>query len=388
MAAGSEKLVLVYPDQRLVQRWQLGTFEKELTKPLPFEGVVKAIAMGSSSTGPVLVHWAVGSDSLDRSPISFLDVATLRPISDLKVGDGAGQPGGAGSNGEVVAAHYSSYRDLAHWPASADGRVFGAWCTSHSPSGLFVLTLQGRTVRMAYEHVSVGYVIPGPDGRTIYTGSGGLFTDQLRAVQRSRPNRRPLLPAADPNYYISIGISPAEGAGSPRRSRTGVGPRCGVYISGNGSPILVTDPLDEMGAASREQWARTDLTSDKRYHFLPAAKMLVTIPPSNDQVVVRRLDVMESLQKSGVDYLFVTSTPPRSAYRGETLTYRLEALSSRGDPKFALDSGPDGMSVTPVGELKWSVPADYAGENPLSVIISAADGSGQETFHTFALRIR
>ena len=129
------------------------------------------------------------------------------------------------------------------------------------------------------------------------------------------------------------------------------------------------------------------MTSDKRYHFLPAAKALVTIPPTNDQVVVRRLDVMESLRKSGVDYLFVTSTPPRAVSRGETLTYRLEACSSRGAPKFVLESGPDGMSLTHGGELKWAVPSDYAGENPTTVIISATDGSGQQTFHTFHLRI-
>jgi hypothetical protein len=384
VAAGSEKLVLVYPDQRLLQRWQLGTFEKELTKPLPFEGVIKAVALGSNSTGPMLVHWAVGSGALDRAPISFLDISTLSAITDLKAGNGAGQPGGTGTNSEVFVAHYSSYRDLTHWRASADGRVFGAWCTSHTPSGLFLLTLQGKTVRMSYEHESAGYVIPGPDCRMVYTGSGGLFTDQLKAVQRSRPDRWPLLPSSDPNYYISVGVPPVDSVG-PRRVG---GARCGIYIVGNGTPIFVTDPLDEMGAVAREQWATTDLTFDKRYHFLPPSKMLVTIPTSNDQVVVRQLDIMESLRKSGVDYLFVTSSPPRSASRGETLTYRLEALSSRGDPKFTLESGPDGMSLTPGGELRWLVPGDYAGDNPLTVIISATDGSGQQTFHTFLLRIR
>ena len=251
VAAGSEKLVLVYPDQRLVQRWRLETLEKELTKPLPFDGVVKAIAMGSNSAGPILVHWAVGYGALDRSPVSFFDVTTLSLVKGLKAENEAGRSGEAGSDDRVVAMHYSSFRDLAHWRASADGRVFGAWCTSHSPSGLFVLALEGKTVRMSYEHDSEGHVVPGPDGRTIYTGGGGLFTDQLKSIQRSRADRRPLLPSADPNYYISIGITSPGGTVPPRQAG---GPRCGVHIAGNSSPIFVTDPLDEMSPAAGEAW--------------------------------------------------------------------------------------------------------------------------------------
>jgi S1-C subfamily serine protease len=385
-AAGSEKLILIYPDQRVIQRWQIGSFEKELTRPLPFAGVVKAVALGSNATGPLLVHWGVGSGALDRAPISFLDVAALKPIKNLGLTNTQGMAGQAAPSGEVVATHYSSFRDLVHWRASANGNVFGAWCTSHSPSGLFDLVLQGKTIQMFYEHNSVGHVVPGPDGRVIYTGYGGLYTDQLKSILRSISAHHFFLPSADANY--AIGITGLPGPGGGRQEKVATRPFCNIYIAGSGSPVLTIGPLEEMSVADREEWARTDFTSDKRYHFVPAANLLVTVPLSDDQLVVRRVDIMESLQKSGVDYLFVTSAPVRTAFRRQTYSYRIETKSRRGGLRYALSSGPEGMSVSPEGKVNWEVPADYEGDDPVTVVVSITDASGQEVFHTFDLRIR
>jgi hypothetical protein len=63
-----------------IQRWNLLSGEREVTAPLPFQGVVKALALGSASQGPLLVHWAVGTGALDNAPISFLDLKTLKEL--------------------------------------------------------------------------------------------------------------------------------------------------------------------------------------------------------------------------------------------------------------------------------------------------------------------
>jgi hypothetical protein len=44
------------------------------------------------------------------------------------------------------------------------------------------------------------------------------------------------------------------------------------------------------------------------------------------------------------------------------------------------------MEVTPSGEVRWKVPADFA-EKEVGVIISVGDKSGQEVFHTFKLAV-
>ena len=94
-----------------------------------------------------------------------------------------------------------------------------------------------------------------------------------------------------------------------------------------------------------------------------------------------------SLQKSGVDYLFVTSIPPRTAFRRQNYSYPLTVASRRGGVTYTLSDGPAGMAISPEGKLTWDVPADFDQEGP-TIVILVKDASGQETFHTFSLRVR
>src|SRR5262249_44728636 len=48
-AAGLDKLLVVFPDKNLVQRWSLNTFERDVTAPLAVQGKVFTAAMGSAS---------------------------------------------------------------------------------------------------------------------------------------------------------------------------------------------------------------------------------------------------------------------------------------------------------------------------------------------------
>ena len=47
--------------------------------------------------------------------------------------------------------------------------------------------------------------------------------------------------------------------------------------------------------------------------------------------------------------------------------------------------GPDGMKVSAAGVVTWNVPATATEEQ---VLITIADASGQEIFHTFKLKPR
>ena len=53
--------------------------------------------------------------------------------------------------------------------ASADGRVFGAWRNSGSPSGLQTLVFDGRELTAFYLHNTCGWVDPSESGDRIYT---------------------------------------------------------------------------------------------------------------------------------------------------------------------------------------------------------------------------
>jgi Putative Ig domain len=113
----------------------------------------------------------------------------------------------------------------------------------------------------------------------------------------------------------------------------------------------------------------------------------VTVPESSDQIVVRRVDVIESLQKSGVVYLFVTSLPPRTAFRRQAYEYQLAVASRKGGVTYSLTDAPKGMTISPQGKVSWNVPADYE-EDEAAIVLLVKDASGQETFHTFTIRVK
>ena len=53
---------------------------------------------------------------------------------------------------------------------------------------------------------------------------------------------------------------------------------------------------------------------------------------------------------------------------------------------YKLDSGPKGMTVSDEGTVTWEVPADAAAGDQ-DVILTIRDKSGQDAFHTFAIKI-
>src|SRR5687768_11175222 len=54
-AAGADRLIVVLPANRVVQRWNLKTLEREATAPVENRNPVAAVHMGESAHGPVLL---------------------------------------------------------------------------------------------------------------------------------------------------------------------------------------------------------------------------------------------------------------------------------------------------------------------------------------------
>src|SRR5205807_9788233 len=120
----------------------------------------------------------------------------------------------------------------------------------------------------------------------------------------------------------------------------------------------------------------------KRVWLIPDAKVLLTLPTTNDSVHLTRFDLDEALNKSGTDYLFVASDAPTGARKGDRYTHQLVVKSKRGGAKCKLDAGPPGMTVTPDGKIECTVPGDFA-DGTATVISSVSDVSGQDVVQTF-----
>jgi predicted Zn finger-like uncharacterized protein len=359
-AAGMTKLVMVSPGSNTIQRWDLLTREKELTVALPAGNPVRSILMGSASEGPVLV--VAGGKT-------FLDLKTFKPRAIQEV-QGGGFPGFRGGSVSRV---------------SADGTVFGAWEPSTSPQGLNVTILEGTTLKRYYQHMSVGHVVPGPDGKHLFTARG-IFTSETRPVGKAQENAQSayVVPAVHGDFYLNLPL------GNGELYKTGFT----VHLVGDERPLArVPYDMDHFargpgvtGNEAFNHWDREVFGNDKRMLLVPDAKLLILIPFTNDRIVVKRFDIDEAMDKAGIDYLFVTSRPTATIARGKEFVYQITAKSKRGGLKYRLESGPEGMRVTPEGVVYWRVPADH-GVQQISVLITVSDSAGQETFHTFKLNV-
>ena len=160
-----------------------------------------------------------------------------------------------------------------------------------------------------------------------------------------------------------------------------------VHAAGDGTPLLTVHGLDEMSVTARvRDWQSGGLATDKRFQFVPAAQLLITIPPSNDRLLLRRLEIDKALEKAGADELFVTSPLLLSVKAGDQLDHQIVARSRKGGITYSLTSGPDGLTVTPDGKLRWLVPGSLKGQE-VEAVVTVADATGQERFRKITIKI-
>jgi len=361
-AAGAEKLVVYLPGANVLQRWDLATLEREVTVTNPVSGTVHVLLLGSASRGPLVIGAAGGGRGL-----TFLDPLTFKEL-EYRYTDG--QPGRG--------VRFENYPPTVR--ISADGRVLTMWTPGLSPSGLHSLVLEGRTLRDHYEHTSVGYNLPGPDGKTLFT-PGQLYTAELKPLGQRKGGFGAAvwyLPAAHGKFYLSVN---EKKLGGVARSSLSVA----VHLLGDERPLVTLPQLDGLEGLIDWQTGRTS-GFERHVHFIPDAKLIVVLPSTNDKLQLFRFDLDEALEKSGIDYLYVASTPPQRIKAGSDLVYQVQTRSKKGGVKYKLESGPPGMTLTPAGRLSWRVPADHA-QAETDVLIAVSDVSGQEVFHTFKLAL-
>jgi hypothetical protein len=374
-AAGMDKLIVIFPSDNVIQRWDLTTFEREQSAPLPVNGVIRGLALGSASHGPLLLVTSPNAREWGRNTLVFLDPTTLK----------AEELGGLARNILSGAANRLA-GEVIHVRASADGRVFGWWNGGLALGGINSLViLPGGQLEAHHVQGRFGHVVPGPDGKVLFTGAG-LWTKAGKPLGELDEREGHLcIPAQQGGYYLSIPRAnvqrfPRVGVGQSVERKTALG-LCRVadyrpLVTVPDFPVTEPDPN-----------VRHDFTFDKRIQFLPEAKLLVTIPPTNDQLVLHWFDVEKLLDQAGVDDLFVQSQPSAAARRGTTFTYALIVRSKRGGLTYKVELGPGGLAVSPTGKVTWQVP-ERAPEAEVPVVVSIRDAAGLECFHVFTLELR
>jgi hypothetical protein len=356
VAAGNEHLFVLAPSANVIQRWNLNTFEKEVTVANPLPGKARALLVGHATDGPLFV---VG-------PNAALDPRTFKEIPVGDKGRGMGSMAG-----------HPSYPPTVN--ISADGRVFAWYTQGVSPSGLssMILGATPAETKSYYEHSGAGVLLPGPDG-TLFTHCG-LFTPELKLIGDRKPfGPSSWVPAAHGKFYLSV--TRAEIV-----DRALQAPKISLCVLGENKALL--DLTDRAGLDARVP-APTNTKSllfHQRAFLVPDAKVLVVLDGTADKLIIHKLDIEDALDKAGIDFLFIAGKPP-GAVCGTTFTYKPEVKSRKGGVKIKLDAGPEGMKVAADGTVTWAVPENFA-DTSVQVILTVSDSSGQETFHTFKLPV-
>jgi hypothetical protein len=343
VTAGAEKAIVAYPDYRFIQRWDLASLELERSASLPIRGVLRAIELGADSVGPILAYWLQpqGKGEFDPTRLSLIDIASLEVLR-LKPPDRGGQ-GQSGVSREPALQHAtpgpgnvqvppvepatavaadSSFdelvsqtcipldtflglaRDLVHLRASTGGEFFSLWKTTGIPAGFMTIYLGADRYRRIHEHTGFGYLKPGPDGHTVFTQYGGLRDATAKPIGHNDRQENPsmrhsvgrcYLPSTSSAYYLGIG-------GMAFGARTGDAEPVAVRDQGRREPFSVTvhraggavvmtlaDVPEMVVSIESQDFIKHDFTIDKRFHLIPEADLLITVPPTNDRLVLRKL---------------------------------------------------------------------------------------------------
>src|SRR5262249_26369185 len=158
-----------------------------------------------------------------------------------------------------------------------------------------------------------------------------------------------------------------------------------LHVVGDERPLATLPDIEMPDGITA--WGREEFGYDRRVHLIPDANLLVTIPATNDRLVLHKLNMQAILAKSDLDYLFVTSQPPNSVQRGFTYKYPLVVKSKKGGLKYRLDDAPKGATISAEGLLTWTVPNTHT-KPEVDVIVGITDAGGQETLHSFTIHVK
>jgi hypothetical protein len=270
-AAGLDKLVILLGGDA-IERWDLHTRKREaVAAPAPGVRVVKCACMGSASQGPVLVQWADNDwDEVGLAAVEFLDLQTLQPRTlQLETPKGASLA--------------FRYRDHVHFRAAADGSVFSAWSTGYTPEDAYAFVLADNKVRVHHQRMFHGHLLPGADGKTLYT-YGNQLTPQLT---RARDGKGFSIPADGGGYYLQ-GVTTAVNAGDRLGNKSWRVGGLTAFKVGEDRALRTDESISF--TATQVQLRYGNLVLDKRLHFIPRAKLIITIPNGGDELVLHRFD--------------------------------------------------------------------------------------------------
>ncbi|HEY8748501.1 MAG TPA: S1C family serine protease, partial [Tepidisphaeraceae bacterium] len=295
-AAGANDLVIYVHGLHELRRYDLRSGRLLLSSRLEIDRHLDRLEMGASSTGPVLARTG---NNLKR----FYDVPTLRHMT---------------MQWRQTISNFEQYR------ASADGATFSGWFGG----GAYRLHTWANKVTGRFVGIDYGDLYPNFDGSGLYTLNAVLGPDFSQIVQKTDEHR--FLPTWSPGLYVQLGFG---GLTSQVQAE--------LHNALDQKAICALPPMPELTVAPKSKPA--DLWIDRRMMFFPADNLIVSIPFTDDRVVIRHFDFDRAIAKaSGGAAMYVKSAPPMRFVDGRPYSYAVQVGGGKQPYKYHLDAGPAG----------------------------------------------
>jgi hypothetical protein len=267
---------------------------------------------------------------------------------------------------------------------SSDGKTY-------SIVGIGVFKLNGNNLERVqggqgmHFHGSNSGFVPSAEGK-FFVNYNRIYNSKLVALTPENVPQGFIVPSVSGQYYLRFQTESRGGMGGMRRRNDSGGDRrteAKLFLFGDSRPIVSVPNLPEPQAHVNRG---VHVAQVRNCLFIPEAEVIVALATNLQSLVLQKLNIMEALEDSGVDYLLVSSTAPETAKFGKTYEYQLEVKSKLGGVSFSLDSGPKGMKISDKGKITWT-PSDETKEVEQKVIVTVRDSGEQEIFHTFSIDI-
>lgn len=374
ISAGSERIVAVDPLKGEIHSIPFQTMKVEKSVKLPWQGTPFDIELGRSSDSLAVISYKanVVSAPHHRTPY-FFHVGNMKG-KDVRFDIGSG-----------TVQEYRGRPD-------ASGNVF---CFTGRYGSNYSAAFSGESFRIIETNGIVGreWSIPSLGGDYLvncYSGTKTLAGHFLSPkVFPNSEIERYFLPSGHPSFYVQI-----ETTTDSRHPEFAKMPRLSLIPNGESIPIAhLDDPIEEIKFALRKgpgsratEWTSFDFTWFRRIHVMPQLNVVITIPESNDRLILRPFDFDSAIKKEGENFLFVSSTPKHYGVALQKYYYPIEVRTNSDSVKFAVLSGPVGLTVSGDGGVSWSPPPNQRGKTH-KVVIRIEDGNGLNRMHSFPLSV-
>lgn len=262
VAANKNSAFVLLPGTMTLRTHSLPDLAQQNISGLPQLGGFKGMAVGSNSEDTPLILVGDGD-------VVFVDPRNLKRLS-VQLDTGPGK--------RSLASEFQ--RREIRVRAAAQGRAFTFWRTGVSPEGIYLLQLFGNNGKLRYERETGGYLAPAPDGSIIYSNLQGRLDATLKPRSSDSSSPRHLIPDIGGAYYV-------EAVHSGHGGKAGI--QVQAFMTSDDSAAADTFRAIEMRPDSTHPYGhhRMTLAEDKRYILLPHLGKLITVPYSDDMVVVR-----------------------------------------------------------------------------------------------------